>query len=257
MSNKNELSYINALNKCIEMSSLNPKYIISDFERALINATNVSFPESISFGCIFHLGQSIWARIGNLGLISRYKNDLNFKKIVKMMLCLSFVPVQDVLIGYRHIKSLIFNYNIPEILEFLSYFEKIYVGNFNEMTGEYTHPAYQISFWNVHERVLLGLPRTSNNAESWNRTLNLRTVVANPNIAQFITNLLQQEELDIFNIKRAKIGIFQTNKNFKKEENIRICVKNYRFFGIITFLNVISKHYNFDFEEEEEINFSD
>lgn len=60
--------------------------------------------------------------------------------------------------------------------------------------------------------LLLNLSRISNNAESWNMTLNLQTDDSNPNITQFITNLLRQEEIDIFNLKRTQIAIFISKK---------------------------------------------
>lgn len=124
------------------------------------------------------------------------------------MLCLSFIHTQDVLIGYRYIKQLIVDLNIQNLTSFITYFEKNYIGVYNEETGEYINPYYNISFWNVYNRILLNLPRTSNNAESWNRTLNLRTEVVNPNITQFIIDFLRQEE----------IGIFQTKKNISKKK---------------------------------------
>ncbi|KCZ81921.1 hypothetical protein H312_00682 [Anncaliia algerae PRA339] len=182
------------------------------------------FPISTNFGGIFRFEQAIWSRIGNLGLVRRYKTELMFKKVVKMIICLSFLPVNEVTIGYKFIKQFIIDLNIYGLEEFLSYFEKNYVGSYNDKTGESIKLSYDISFWNVYQRVLLGPPRTSNNAEPWNRTLNLRTVVYKPNIAQYIADLFRQEELDTYNIKRAKIGIFQNSKNYSREERIKICV---------------------------------
>lgn len=86
MSNKTERSYLDAFNQCKVLFQMNPKFIITDFEKALINSTSNSFNRSKSFGCLFHLGQAVWKRIGSLGLIHRYRNELNFKKLVKMML---------------------------------------------------------------------------------------------------------------------------------------------------------------------------
>ncbi|KAG0442470.1 PKS-NRPS hybrid synthetase [Dictyocoela muelleri] len=107
MTNKTEESYKNVFNKTKELFCINPKLIKTDFDKALINATSDYFPNISSHGCLFHLGQAIWARIGSLGLINRYKTDINLKKAIKILLCLSFMPVKDLLIGYGYIKQLI------------------------------------------------------------------------------------------------------------------------------------------------------
>ncbi|KCZ80201.1 hypothetical protein H312_02408, partial [Anncaliia algerae PRA339] len=145
MSDKTEASYMNAFDRCKEIFNLNPKYLITDFERALSNACRNSFPMSTNFGCIFHFGLAIWARIGNLGLIRRYRTELLFKKVIKMIICLSFLPVNEVTIGYKYIKQFIIDLNIYGLEEFLSYFEKNYVGSYNDKTGEYNKPSYDIS----------------------------------------------------------------------------------------------------------------
>lgn len=249
MSNKLEASYYNALMKCRELFNIKPDFIITDFEKAIINASKNVFPAISSFGCLFHLGQSIWVRIGNLGLINRYRNDLEFKKIIKMLLCLSFVPADDVLYAYQVIKQLISDSNITGLDRFIAYFEKNYIGIFGNSFDDFTKPIFEVKFWNVYYRVMNNLPRTTNNAESWNRTFNMRTAVANPNIAQFINDLLREEESIIFNIKRATIGKFTLKKYCVNEAKIKICVENYPRFDILTYLNVIMNLYNFKFDE--------
>lgn len=155
------------------------------------------------------------------------------------------------MIGYQFIKQYIIDYNINEVGLFMAYFEKNYIGTIEEGSKNYRSPLYEIAFWNVYDRVLLNIPRTSNNAETWNRTFNLRTVVANPNIAQFIMDVLREEEADIFNIKRALNGKFQLRKDYEKEEKLRICVENYHHFNISAYLGIIMSHYNFKFEDED------
>ncbi|KAG0434125.1 hypothetical protein DMUE_5289 [Dictyocoela muelleri] len=134
-----------------------------------------------------------------------------------MLLCLSFLSVEDLLIGYGYIKQLIVDQNIYGLTDFITYYEKNYVGIYNESTKKYVNSSYSISFWNVYNRILLNPLKPTNNAESWNRTLNLRTVVARPNIAQFITDLLRQVEADIFNLKRAKFCIYRETKTILKK----------------------------------------
>jgi hypothetical protein len=49
--------------------------------------------------------------------------------------------------------------------------------------------------WNVYDRVCCSFPRTSNNAETWNRTINKRIVDAHPNIGKLIETVLEIDDL--------------------------------------------------------------
>jgi hypothetical protein len=61
-----------------------------------------------------------------------------------------------------------------------------------------------------------------------------------PNIAQFITEILKDEENDIFYLKRAIKGKFeQTTKDLVKEDKLRVCVKNYEFYNTIDYLEAL------------------
>ena len=44
-----------------------------DFEKAMINATKIHFQDCKVQGCRFHLGQSWWRKMKNLGLAKKYK----------------------------------------------------------------------------------------------------------------------------------------------------------------------------------------
>jgi len=57
-----------------------PQTIYVDFEEA-IHYSNLSvWPETNIKGCRFHLGQSWWRKIQNLGLTNEYKSDFEFSK---------------------------------------------------------------------------------------------------------------------------------------------------------------------------------
>lgn len=242
MKNKSELTYVQALKRCMDLVYFKPKLIISDFERALINAIRIIFFFSQSSGCLFHFAQSIWKHIGYLKLIDFYKTNKDFKNAIKMVICLAFVPLNEVLSFYTIIKDWIITNNVPNTAEFLEYFENTYIG---------TSPMFDILFWNVYERVKTNLPRTSNGAESWNRTLNLRMESAHPNIAQFITEILKEEELNIFNLKRALNGkILNCRQNIEKEHSLFVIVSNFQFFTPIKYLNAIILVYTFKFDNE-------
>jgi hypothetical protein len=50
-----------------------PSLILTDFEKAAMNAVSTIFPDARLHGCRFHLGQSWWRRIQELGLSEVYK----------------------------------------------------------------------------------------------------------------------------------------------------------------------------------------
>src|SRR6202012_3906400 len=54
---------------------LRPSTIITDFEKASINASHHEFPGVNNKGCFFHLSQSGWRKIQESGLASQYGTD--------------------------------------------------------------------------------------------------------------------------------------------------------------------------------------
>ena len=50
-----------------------------DFERAVINAFEETSPGSAVAGCYFHLGQSVFRCVLNLGLVAKFEADGDFE----------------------------------------------------------------------------------------------------------------------------------------------------------------------------------
>jgi hypothetical protein len=168
---------------------MNIKITVTDFERALINVLKTTFPEAEYHGYLFHLGQAAYKRVSSMGEITLFKNDQLYKKAFKLMLCLAFVPSQYALDFYKDIDDFIESNKLQHIFNFRSYFKKNYLNLLNTEREEGSNVGVPIDFWNAFTRIKNGIPRTSNNAESWNRTLNARIEIPNPNIAKFITNV--------------------------------------------------------------------
>jgi len=108
------------------MFNSNPKYIILDFEKALINAAEKVFLSSKNYNCLFHFGQSIWRWIQNKGLVTEYKTNKNFKISIKLFLNLAFVPTQDLNRYYKAILNWIGENGVQNLSSFISYFEYTY-----------------------------------------------------------------------------------------------------------------------------------
>ncbi|WUR02116.1 MULE domain-containing protein [Vairimorpha necatrix] len=161
---KSERSYSRAFDKCKELVTMDVKNFVTDFERGLVNALRISFPGANCNGCLFHLGQVAYKRVGAMGDIEKFKNDSNYNLVFKKILL---------------------------------YFENNYLVSHVTREDNGGRAVANINFWNVFDRVKNEIPRTSNNAESWNRTINKRMETRNPNIALFISRILDCEEMDI------------------------------------------------------------
>lgn len=63
---------------------------MSDFEQAIINAVSVSFPDAQQKFCFFHLGQSLYRKICQVGLKAQYDQDAAFAHKIRMILSVAF-----------------------------------------------------------------------------------------------------------------------------------------------------------------------
>ncbi|XP_076035995.1 uncharacterized protein LOC143021958 [Oratosquilla oratoria] len=79
-----------------------PTVIIVDFEQAIIQAiSNVFGPETRTQGCFYHLTQSTWRKIQDLGLTNHYKESENFRHFCGQIDSLAFIPVEDAPAGMQ------------------------------------------------------------------------------------------------------------------------------------------------------------
>ena len=58
--------------------NIEPKRIICDFEKSLLNSLSISFPTTKITGCYFHYCQAIYRKIQKFGLGNVYNNNKNF-----------------------------------------------------------------------------------------------------------------------------------------------------------------------------------
>ncbi|KAL4107919.1 hypothetical protein QTP88_018188 [Uroleucon formosanum] len=147
---------------------LNPDSISCDFELAAFTAIKDAFPNIQIFGCYFHLCKNFRSKLGELHLISRYKNEPEFCIQVKSIIALAFVPISDLDDALD-----ILSESLPEeLIDVLDWFEDFYIGRKNR-SREGRRPArFSPAMWNLYERVLTNKDRTNNHAEAANRRLN-------------------------------------------------------------------------------------
>ena len=131
MLNKSEASYMELFqiltNKCRSLGmTLDPAIVTVDFEKAMMNTiVNYFGTRVVVKGCYFHLCQSSWRKIQELGLSQVYLNDDEIQCFCGMLDGLAFLPLNLVAAGVQYIKN-----NTPNGFEpLVQYFDETCVRN--------------------------------------------------------------------------------------------------------------------------------
>ena len=90
-----------------EECELAPQFIIADFEQAAITAARRVFPMATINGCYFHFGQSIWRKIQDTGLATRYGTDIEFAIRLRMLIGLAFLPPSEIPAAFAEVSRTI------------------------------------------------------------------------------------------------------------------------------------------------------
>uniref|UniRef100_H2XX57 MULE transposase domain-containing protein n=1 Tax=Ciona intestinalis TaxID=7719 RepID=H2XX57_CIOIN len=168
-------------------NNLNPKSVLVDFEKASINALEEVFTASQIQGCLFHLSQSVFRKIQQLGLQQLYRSNSEISLKVKMLTALSFVPERDM----AEALSAVLNNFPPELASLGEYFEETYIGR--AIPNGRRQPIFPISLWNTLARVRNNLPRTNNHLEGWHRRMASNVDCYHLNIWKLI-NIFKKED---------------------------------------------------------------
>lgn len=135
------------------------------------------------------------------------------------MQSLAFLPKSDVQDGFKLIKA-----NFPlELNSLVKYIENNYVGSFTKK------PRYQIECWNLHERVKLDLPRTSNNVESWHSRIkpDARNNLTINKVVELFRLEQSNMEADLIQVLSGETISSQSRIQKKKDRCIKQLVTNY------------------------------
>lgn len=145
---------------------------------------------------------------------------------------MSFVPTKNVESIWNKIEREIVKLENVHLSKFAEYFKRTYIGEKDEFGIFIYKPTYNITFWNLYDRVINFLPRTINGVESWHRTLNKIGEISHPNIAKFIEIIQKMEEISRFTIGRLEGGKFSSCRvDIKKEWDLRMIVVNFHIFN--------------------------
>jgi hypothetical protein len=250
MKSKKESAYERCFNEIKKYINKIPKNIIIDYEKGLFNALKTTFPLSNFTGCLFHYGQAVWRKLCSLGLNYYYNNDQKFRKRIRMLINLVFVPKNCITIELNKIISVFENEHesCEKLKEFISYFLNNYLGRCDE-NGKYIDSLFGLDFWSVYENVKNELPRSTCSVEAWHRSLNAIFGIAHPNFGRFIEAIQAEEESCRIKIMQCTAGkLCISDKNLKKEELLSVVIKNYVHFEGFGFFEALDSIYEWKFE---------
>lgn len=248
MANKTQTSYVRALTALKNLNSqLAPVSIMTDFEKAAMNAFRKVFPQATQRGCFFHMSQCIWRKIQGCGLQSRYINDSKFALHVRQLAALAFVPEEDVLRSFEElIQSEYFIENYDDLQEVIDYFEDTWIGRLqNNLTRR--HPLFPIKIWNCHSASKQGLPKTNNSVEGWHRGFSTLLGVSHPTLWKFIDDLKREQKLNELKIEQYIAGQHppKSRKIYRDTaQKIEDLVYDYENRDLIDFLRGIAHNFN-------------
>lgn len=213
MTGKSEALYTRVFDALCQNDQFEPTYIVSDFEQAAINATQVCtslrtshfvsqvshfpflffqnrFPNANSHGCFFHLAQSVWRKVQDYGLKERYLTDDNFREAIKMVPALAFIPPNDVVESFELLQTTFENDDDVQRKSFAcksnkldTKFCSLFAGVLDYFEEVYVgrlrrhrrgNPLFPIRVWNCYDATADHLPRTNNNVEGWHRAFQVR-----------------------------------------------------------------------------------
>lgn len=225
---------------------LNPKVVITDYEKALFSSFNVFDNGFKSYGCLFHYGQCLWRKIQQNGLNDLYKSDIFVKKILKQFLNLPYFKVERIREAYEEIKKSVENFSKKEIfVEFVSYYENTFIG------CDASHPPlFEHSRWSVYERIKSYYPTTTNSIEGWHRGFNNLINIKKPNLGIFVDTLRIETEKIRNKLARWSTGLFEIRQNNSlRKKKIQIYVENEKYMKTENIFSMLDNLNSWDFDD--------
>lgn len=193
---KSQAIYIRALEQLkILIPQASPDTILVDFEMAPRNAFHQVFVGVNIKGCLFHHGQSINKKVGEIGLKCEYESNIDFHMAVKSLLALAFVPEDDVLERFQELvekfEQLVAQYpELARVNELYTYFEVNYIRGSERPQGRGRAPArYPITMWNHYDDPANNVPRTTNAVEGYHNGLNSLFLAKHPSVWTLLRGL--------------------------------------------------------------------
>lgn len=139
-------------------------------------------------GCFYHLTQTTWRKIQELGLAVEYRADDDLQMFCCQMDGLAFLPVNDVAVGMAYLRTIC----PPNAEPLLNYFDRTYVSGGPGLQL----PTFPPETWNVHEATTNNNPRTNNVAEGWNNKFRVSMGYHHPTTPK-VVEWFQKEAVEV------------------------------------------------------------
>ena len=167
------------------VATLQFSHFLVDFEQGAYLTLVDVFPGVEVEGCFFHLCQRLEYHVKEFGLMTKYRNDPDFKLRVKKLAALAFLPLADVIDAFEDDELLL-----------LGYFEPTWIGvTVGRRSGRRTAPIFPLAMWNVHGRHFTGTTRTTNALEAFHHAFNSLLSCKHPTIWVLLKALHRQQAL--------------------------------------------------------------
>jgi hypothetical protein len=195
MASKSTASYKELLRVVVQQcaavgSQPHPDVVVTDFELAAMTAVREVLGDSVRCqGCFYHLTQSTWRKIQELGLVGMYNENDSFRLFAGMLDGLAFLPADRTAEGMAYLRTIM----PPAATQLVDYFDVTYVnGCISVDQNDVVHrqPArFPATSWSIHDATVTGGDRTNNFAEGWNNRLQSFTGHQHPTIWRLIEGL--------------------------------------------------------------------
>ena len=173
-----------------------PAYVSTDFKSPAIDAYKEVLPDAQHLGCFFHFSQILWRKLQAIGLQAVYRSEEEeaLREHFRSLIALSFLHCDHIEDTFDRLCEVIDDRLTP----ICDHLEDNYIrGRPRRGRRQARPPSFPKPIWNCHERVLAGLPRTTNSVEAWHSRLNTIIGKAHVSFYAFIEKLQAEERVMI------------------------------------------------------------
>lgn len=183
------------------------------------------FPGIAVSGCFFHLGQIIYRQVQAAGLQAAYRNeeDRTIKQKTHMLMCLAFVPVDDVPSAYKTLRGVC----PAELHPVFDFFRKNYVvGTPARGQRRAVPPRYPPPLWNQYATALQKSHRTNNVSEGWHNRFRQVVGKDHPDLYSALSEFQKEQGYTEICIQELALGKRVRNAPQKKWRDVQIRLEN-------------------------------
>lgn len=223
---------------------LAPRFVLTDFEIAIINAVRIKFPAASHRGCLFHLGQIIYRHVQKEGLQRIYGHeDSEFSIQVRQLVALAFLTPPEIPNAFAAIRS---DFDARGTA-FINWFATNYVQGRAAGRG-HRQPRFPPSMWSVADLMDAGLPRSQNSLEAWHRRFGSLADNKHLGVLKCIEIFRDEAHSVAIQIERLEAGIASNvgAALSKREERIKAVYQDKANRSTIDFLRSLSRHMKFN-----------